>query len=116
MLCHKWLYKQIDFWMEIYYISQNGVHTLCVKIQLVEGNIKLRKTVKIIGGGGSFIQKLDFPSFPKTEISYHGKYKNTPRVLRCNTCKPNKNSPVKVTFGVLMKYLKNQINTYHVRS
>lgn len=34
------------------YISQNGVHTLCVRIQLVEGNIKLRKTMKIIGGGG----------------------------------------------------------------
>ena len=96
------------------YISQNGAHTLCVRIQLVEGNIKLRKTMKIIGGG--FIQKLDFLSFPKTEISYHGKYKNTPGVLRCNTCKPNENSPVKVTFGVLMKYLNNQINTYPERS
>ena len=78
-------------------------------MQLVEGNIKLRRTVEIIGGGGSFIQKLDFLLFPKSEMSCLGMYRNTSGMFRCNTCKPNENFPLKITFGVLMKYLNRRI-------
>lgn len=62
-----------------------------------------------IGGGGDFIQKLHFLLFPKNEMFYHGIYRNTSGLFSCNAGKPNQNFPLKITFGVLMKYLNQRI-------
>lgn len=52
---------------------------------------------------------FDFPLFPKSEKSYHGIYRNTSGMFRWNACKPNEKFPLKITFGVLMKYLNRRI-------
>lgn len=78
-------------------------------MKLVEGNIKIRRTIGVIWGGGRLFsfKSLVFPCFQK--VRCYCIYRNTSGMCRCSTYKPNENLPLKITLGVLIKYLNRRI-------
>lgn len=88
----------------MYYVNQNVNYGTDNKMYLIEWSIKLRRICNSFYGKGFMHSWIS--SVSKRHMSIKTQtIPNTSVMSKCNTGKPNETFPLKITFGVLKKYL-----------